>query len=139
MTMSLEERREIFRLNDIKDKDIFIFRWRILQVLCEAPATWGALTDVELITRARLLGYKNNELEQDFLAGKPHNVYKALIDEVMTDLVERRIVVREDTINYGEIEMQKYRRGPALDEEGCLKITSIGMGDPDTYNRFFPN
>jgi hypothetical protein len=113
MIMSLEERREIFRLNDIKDKDIFIFRWRILQVLCEAPETWGALTDVELITRARLLGYKNNELEQDFLVGNTcHNVYKALIDEVMTDLVNRRIVVtEEDTINYGEIKMQKYRRG----------------------------
>jgi hypothetical protein len=141
MTMSLEERREILRLNYIKDKDIFIFRWRILQVLCEAPETWGALTDVELITRARLLGYKNNELEQDFLVGNTcHNVYKALIDEVMTDLVNRRIVVREeDTINYGEIKMQKYRRGPALDEEGCRRITSIGLGDLDTYNRFFPN
>jgi hypothetical protein len=61
-----DERREIFRLNDIKDKDIFIFRWRILQVLGEAPETWGDLTDVELITRARLVGYENNELEQDF-------------------------------------------------------------------------
>ena len=139
--MSLDERREILRLNYIRDKDIFIFRWRILQVLCQAPETWGALTDVELITRARLLGYKNNELEQYFLVGNTcNNVYKALIDEVMTDLVQRRIVVREeDTINYGEIEMQKYRKGPVLDEEGCRRITSIGMGDPDTYNRFFPN
>jgi hypothetical protein len=66
-----------------------------------------------------------------------HNVYNALIDEVMTDLVNRRIVVtEEDTINYGEIKMQKYRRGPALDEEGCRRITSIGLGDLDTYIRF---
>jgi hypothetical protein len=134
-----KERREILRLNDINERDIFIFRWRIPQVLCEEPKTWGASTDVELITRARLLGYKNNELEQNFLVGKPRTVHKALIDEVMTDLVERRIVVREeDTINYGEIEMQKYQRGPALGEEGCRRVTSIGLGDLDTYNKFFP-
>jgi hypothetical protein len=136
--MSEDERREILRLNHINDRDIFIFRWRIPQVLCEAPRAWGALIDVELITRARLLGYQNNELEQDFLVGKPHNVYKALIDEVMTDLVDRRLAVREDTIHYGEIEMQKYRRGPALNEDGCRRITSVGLGEPDTYNQFFP-
>jgi hypothetical protein len=130
MIMSEDERREILRLNHINDRDIFIFRWRIPQVLCEAPRAWGALTDVELITRARLLGYQNNELEQDFLVGKPHNVYKALIDEVMTDLVDRRLAVREDTIHYGEIEMQKYRRGPALNEDGCRRITSVGLGEP---------
>jgi hypothetical protein len=49
------------------------------------------------------------------LEGKPHNVYKALIGEVMTDLVDRRIAIREEeTINYGDIQMLKYRRGPAL-------------------------
>ena len=59
MIMSPEERREILQLNYINDTDIFRFRWRITQVLCEAPERWGALTDVDLITKARVLGYKN--------------------------------------------------------------------------------
>jgi hypothetical protein len=69
MAMPPNVRREIFRLNYINDNDIFIFRWRIPQVLCEAPETWGALTDVELITRARLLGYKKMSSNRIFWRG----------------------------------------------------------------------
>ena len=65
--MADEERTQILHNNSINDRDIFIFRWRIPQVLCEAPRTWGGLTDVELLIRAQLLGYQNKELEQDFL------------------------------------------------------------------------
>ena len=94
---------------------------------------------MELITRAHLNAYQNNELKQDFLKGKPQNVYKALIDEVMTDLINRGVVIREEeTLIYGDFEMNKYQRGPALNAEGCQRVTAIGLGDPDTYDQLFP-
>jgi hypothetical protein len=139
MAMTSEERRDLLNENDINEKDIFIFRWRIPQVLCEAPRSWGAITDVELLSQAELLAFKNDRLEQDFLNGMPRNIYYALIEEVMTDLVNRRIALREgEPIPYGNREMNRYRRGPALDDQRCHEITGIGLGDQDTYNRLFP-
>jgi|GEM_PF-1657263 hypothetical protein len=139
MAMLRQERRQILQNNHINNRDIFIFRWRISQVLCEAPRKWGGLTDVELLIRAYLLGYQNNELEQDFLKGKPHNVYTAIIEEVMTDLVNRHIARKEEEkIPYGDREMSRYTSGPALNELGCRGVTRIGLGDPETYNRLFP-
>jgi hypothetical protein len=139
MAMLPEERRDLLHDNDIKDKDIFIFRWRIAQILCEAPITWGGLTDVELLIRAHLHGYQNKQLEQDYLKGRSHNVYTAIIEEVMTDLVARQVAIREEgTIFYGDREMNRYRRGPALNEGSCPEVTRIGLWDQNTYNRLFP-
>jgi hypothetical protein len=139
MSMLPQERRDLLHDNGINDRDIFIFTWRIPQVLCEAPRSWGAITDVELLSQAQLLAFKNNDLEQDFLKGKPPNIYYALIEEVMTDLVNRHIALKvEETIPYGDREMNKYRSGPALNEERCHEITGIGLGDEDTYNQLFP-
>jgi hypothetical protein len=71
----------------------------------------GGLLDSEFIFRAALKAYENQELQQDFLKGKSNNVYKAIMDEVMDDLVERRIAARDDvTIPYAEIEMCRYRK-----------------------------
>ena len=134
-----QERRDLLHDNGIEDKDIFIFRWRIPQVLCEAPPSWGAITDVELLSQAQLLAYRNDDLQQDFLKGKPPNIYYALIEEVMTDLVARQIAVKEEeTIPYGDRAMNRYRRGPALNEESCPEVTKIGLGDPGKYDRLFP-
>src|SRR5207245_192252 len=103
------EREQILKKYAINQRDIFIFKWRVPQVLCEAPLSWGALTDTELVIRCALRAFENNELQQDFLKGKPHNVYKAIIDEVMDDLVDRHVALRDDmAIPYGDIIMNKY-------------------------------
>lgn len=110
-----EERHQILKEYSINQRDIFIFKWRIPQVLCEAPPNWGGLLDPELTFRAALKAYENQELQQDFLKGKPNNVYKAIMDEVMGDLVERRVAAGDDVaIPYAEIEMCRYRKGRAL-------------------------
>jgi hypothetical protein len=52
------------------------------------------------------------------LRGKSHNVYTAIIDEAMIDLVDRHVAIREnETVPYGDREMHSYRRGPALNED----------------------
>jgi hypothetical protein len=139
MAMTPKERRNHLHDNGIDDKDVFIFRWRIAQILCEAPITWGALTDVELLIRAHLHAYRDKQLEQDYLKGRAHNVYTAIIEEVMTDLVARQVAIIEKvSIFYGDREMTRYRRGPALNEESCPEVTGTGLGDQDTYDRLFP-
>jgi hypothetical protein len=73
------------------------------------------------------------------LRGKSHNVYAAIIDEAMIDLVDRHVAIREnETVPYGDREMHSYRRGPALNEERCHDITGIGLGDLTKYNQLFP-
>ena len=139
MAMSKRDRKQILRSQDINDEDIFRFRWRIAQVLCEAPLTWGGLTDVELIIRAHLHGYRNLQLERDFLGGKRSNFYKALIDEIMTDLLKRGIAYREDeTIPFGDLEMYKYKKGRSLTKVRCDKLVGIGLGDRKIYSHLFP-
>jgi hypothetical protein len=139
MAMSKRERKEILKAQAIDDEDIFRFRWRIAQILCEAPTSWGGLTDVELIIRAHLHGYRNLQLERDFLKGKHPNFYKALIDDVMTDLVKRGVAYREDeTIPFGDIEMYKYKRGRSLTKVRCDKIIGTGLGDKKIYSQLFP-
>jgi hypothetical protein len=86
-----------------------------------------------------LHGYRNLQLERDFLEGKHSNFYKALIDEVMTDLVKRGVVYREDeTIPFGDIEMYKYKRGRSLTKVRCDKIIGTGLGDKKIYSQLFP-
>jgi len=120
-------------------RDIFVFKWRVPQVLCEAPESWGGLSDVELIIRCALKAFENNELLQDFLNGKQNNVYKAIIDEVMYDLAGRGIALKDHlSIPYGDIEMNRYRKGPALTADKCREITNIGLGDENALDRIFP-
>ena len=64
--MSNKEREKILKDQTINDEDIFRFRWRIAQVLCEVPESWGGLTNVELFIRAHLHGYRNAQLERNF-------------------------------------------------------------------------
>jgi len=57
----------------------------------------------------------------------------------MDDLVERRVAVKDDiTIPYAEIEMCRYRKGPALTADKCREITNIGLGDENALERIFP-
>ena len=104
-----EERHQILKRYSIGKRDIFVFKWRVPQVLCEAPESWGGLSDVELIIRCALKAFENNELLQDFLNGKQNNVYKAIIDEVMYDLAGRGIALKDHlSISHGDIEMNRY-------------------------------
>jgi hypothetical protein len=34
--------------------------------------------------------------------------------------------------------MNRYRRGPALNEGRCPEVTRIGLGDQNTYDQLFP-
>lgn len=86
-----------------------------------------------------LKAYENEELQQDFLKGKSHNVYKAIVDEVMEDLVQRGAVIRDDmTVPYAEVELCRYRKAPALTEDKCREITRILLGDENSLERMFP-
>jgi hypothetical protein len=137
--MNREERQQILKANYINERDLFLFKWRVPQVLCEAPESWGGLTDIELIFRSALGGFENYELMQAFLRGKGHSVYKAIIDEVADDLVRRRIVVKEDmTIPYEDFDMNRYSIGPALTGDKRGTITTIGSGDPKLFDQLFP-
>ncbi len=133
-----EERHQILKRYSIGKKDIFVFKWRVPQVLCEAPESWGGLSDVELIIRCALKAFENNELLQDFLNGKQNNVYKAIIDEVMYDLAGRGIALKDHlSIPYGDIEMNRYRKGPALTADKCREITNIGLAMKMLLTEFF--
>jgi len=133
-----EERHQILKRYSIGKKDIFVFKWRVPQVLCEAPESWGGLSDVELIIRCALNAFENNELLQDFLNGKQNNVYKAIIDEVMYDLAGRGIALKDHlSIPYGDIEMNRYRKGPALTADKCREITNIGLAMKMLLTEFF--
>ncbi|HYT02499.1 MAG TPA: hypothetical protein VEL70_06280, partial [Candidatus Acidoferrum sp.] len=71
--------------------------------------------------------------------GKQNNVYKAIIDEVMYDLAGRGIALKDHlSIPYGDIEMNRYRKGPALTADKCRQITNIGLGDENAIDRIFP-
>ena len=133
-----EERHQILKRYSIGNRDIFVFKWRVPQVLCEAPESWGGLSDVELIIRCALKAFENNELLQDFLNGKQNNVYKAIIDEVMYDLAGRGIALKDHlSIPYGDIEMNRYRKGPALTADKCREITNIGLAMKMLLTEFF--
>jgi len=133
-----EERHQILKRYSIGKRDIFVFKWRVPQVLCEAPESWGGLSDVELIIRCALKAFENNELLQDFLNGKQNNVYKAIIDEVMYDLAGRGIALKDHlSIPYGDIEMNRYRKGPALTADKCREITNIGLAMKMLLTEFF--
>ncbi|MGA8105027.1 MAG: hypothetical protein WB815_00125, partial [Nitrososphaeraceae archaeon] len=94
------------------------------------PVLGEQILDVELLFQARLLGFKNDELEQDFLKGNPPNIYYALIEEVMTDIVNRQIAIREEeSIPYDNREMNRYRRGPALNDHRCREVNRTVLGD----------
>jgi hypothetical protein len=57
----------------------------------------------------------------------------------MEDLLERRVVVRDDvTIYYADVEMYRYRKGPAMTTDKRREITNIGLGDPDAFEQMFP-
>jgi hypothetical protein len=61
----------------------------------------GSINRRRILIRAHLHGYQNKQLEQDYLKGRPHNVYTAIIEEVMTDLVALQVAIREEgTIFY---------------------------------------
>ena len=133
-----EERHQILKRYSIGKRDIFVFKWRVPQVLCEAPESWGGLSDVELIIRCALKAFENNELLQDFLNGKQNNVYRAIIDEVMYDLAGRGIALKDHlSISYGDIEMNRYRKGPALTADKCREITNIGLAMKMLLTEFF--
>jgi len=110
-----KQRDEILKTQSITKNDIFIFKWRIPQILCEVPPSWGALTDIELMIRSALNAFENGELKRDFLSGKSDNIYKAIIDDVMDDLVVREVALKDKlTIPYGDREMDSYRKGISL-------------------------
>src|SRR5205807_3030131 len=133
-----EERHQILKRYSIGNRDIFVLKWRVPQVLCEAPESWGGLSDVELIIRCALKAFENNELLQDFLNGKQNNVYKAIIDEVMYDLAGRGIALKDHfSISCGDIEMNRYRKGPALTADKCREITNIGLAMKMLLTEFF--
>jgi hypothetical protein len=60
----------------------------------------------------------------------------------MSDGIEMDMGMNKDSGNnsmqIGDREMNRYRRGPALNEESCPEVTKIGLGDPEKYNRLFP-
>jgi hypothetical protein len=120
--MNQADRQNILKKHAIGRDDIFTFRWRVPQVLCEAPKEWGSLTEIELLIRSTLNAYKNTELQQDFLQGK-ENIYSVLMEQIMEDLVKRGVAVRDDErIPFGKINMNKYRRGAALTDNNCEKV-----------------
>ena len=119
--MNHADRQNILNKHAIERDDIFTFRWRVPQVLCEAPKEWGSLTEIELLIRSALNAYKNTELQQDFLQGK-ENIYGVLMEEVMEDLVKRSIAVRDnERVPFGKISMNKYRKGPALSDKAAVR------------------
>jgi hypothetical protein len=139
MAISKKERKKILKNQAIDAQDIFRFRWRIAQILCEMPPTWGGLTDVDLIMESCSSAYSNDELKQDFLKGKPRNFYKELIDEVMEDLVNRNIAEKEEwALPYGDIDMYRYRKGRSLNQKRCDEVLRIQRGDQGLFNKLFP-
>ena len=57
--------------------------------------------------------------------------------EVMDDLMNRNIMVRDEMIFYGDFEMFKYRMGPALTKKKC-RLTNLGLKDQWTMDELFP-
>jgi hypothetical protein len=119
--MNKPDRNKILIDNAITSSDIFAFKWRIPQVLCEAPEIWGSLTQVELLIRSALHAYENKELQQDFLKGKSYNVYNVIMDEVMEDLVNRGIAIEDESLVYEARCMKRYSKGHTLIAENVKR------------------
>lgn len=136
--MMKTDRNKILEDNAITLSDIFAFKWRIPQVLCEAPEGWGSLTEVELLIRSALHAYDNMELQQDFLKGKSQNVYSAIMEEVMEDLVNRNIAVQNESLAYETFYMKRYSKGHALSAEKCKEVLKYGRGDQILFDALFP-
>lgn len=137
--MDKSDQNRILIDNAITSSDIFAFKWRIPQVLCEVPKSWGALTEVELLIRSALHAYENKELQQDFLKGKLQNVYKAIMEEIMEDLVIRGIAIKdEQSIAYEEGYISRYRKGSALTPEKCEQVLRYGRGHQELFDSLFP-
>jgi hypothetical protein len=83
--------------------------------------------------------YENKDLQQDFLKGKSQNVYKALMDEVMEDLMKRDIAIRDiQTIAYESFYMNRCRMGHVLTLEKCNEVLKYGRGDQKLFDELFP-
>lgn len=118
-------------------EDLLKFQWKILKYMCDVTGIYDIFPEVLLFHRTDLKADIDLKINQENLRNAGGALYKLIMDNAMSTLIERDVIEVVGEYEYGNLKIVLYGRKKKLGDL-CNEIKGYKVGDFVLVDKLFP-